>query len=62
MATILHPKAISSAVFSPVCGHKLLTTCGDNRLRVFEGLPWRVGPPTSTMVIFIMSHCYHGCC
>ncbi len=60
VATILHPKAVSSAVFSPTCGHKLLTTCGDNRLRVFEGLPWRVGLPTSTMVIVIMSNCYQS--
>lgn len=33
-----HPKVVNSAYFSPVSGKKLLTTCIDNRVRVWNYL------------------------
>ncbi|KAJ9522787.1 hypothetical protein QJQ45_019813, partial [Haematococcus lacustris] len=36
LSVLHHPRVVNSAVFSPVTGHKLLTTCQDNRLRVWD--------------------------
>lgn len=36
-----HTKVINAAVFSPVTGRKVLTTCQDNRLRVWDN--WALG-------------------
>lgn len=33
-----HPRVVNSAFFSPVTGRKLLTTCQDNRLRVWDNV------------------------
>jgi DNA damage-binding protein 2 len=33
-----HPRALSAAFFSPLTGHSILTTCGDNRLRVWDNI------------------------
>ncbi|XP_040197414.1 WD repeat-containing protein 76 [Rana temporaria] len=38
-----HSKSVSSAYFSPVTGNRVLTTCADDRLRVFDS-----SSPTST--------------
>ena len=38
LASLPHPRVINSAVFSPLTGRKLLTTCQDNRLRVWDNV------------------------
>jgi DNA damage-binding protein 2 len=41
LATLAHPRVVNSACFSPHSGRKLLTTCQDNRLRVWDCLSCR---------------------
>jgi DNA damage-binding protein 2 len=36
LATLAHPRVVNAAYFSPITGRKLLTTCQDNRLRVWD--------------------------
>lgn len=36
VAAFAHPRVINGASFSRVCGRKMLTTCQDNRLRVWD--------------------------
>ena len=36
LVTLLHPRAVTTATFSNITGTRLLTTCIDNRLRVFN--------------------------
>ncbi|GAB4821800.1 hypothetical protein N2152v2_008846 [Parachlorella kessleri] len=36
LASLAHTKVINSAYFSPVSGRKILTTCQDNRIRVWD--------------------------
>lgn len=31
-----HPKVISAATFSPRTGHAVMTTCADNRIRIWD--------------------------
>jgi hypothetical protein len=31
-----HPRVISAASFSPITGNAIMTTCGDNRLRIWD--------------------------
>ena len=38
LAQLKHPKVINAAYFSPITGRKILTTCQDNRLRVWDYL------------------------
>lgn len=38
LATIRHPRVVNACAFSPHSGSKLLTTCIDNRLRVWSDL------------------------
>lgn len=38
LAIMTHSKVINSAYFSPVTGRKVLTTCQDNRIRVWDYL------------------------
>ena len=33
-----HPKVVNSAWFSPVTGQKIMTTCIDNRIRIWDTL------------------------
>jgi WD40 repeat protein len=35
ISVLPHPRVVNAAYFSPT-GHKILTTCQDNRLRVWE--------------------------
>jgi DNA damage-binding protein 2 len=44
LATLAHPRVVNAAVFSPITGRKLLTTCQDNRLRVWDH--WGAGGTT----------------
>jgi DNA damage-binding protein 2 len=36
LATLPHPRVVNAASFSPLTGRRLLTTCQDNRLRVWD--------------------------
>jgi len=45
-----HPKVINAAYFSPVTGRKVLTTCQDNRLRVWDSLLSCGGPASREIV------------
>lgn len=36
-----HPRVINSATFSPLSGRKIMTTCQDNRIRVWD--VWSAG-------------------
>ncbi len=36
LAVLPHSKVVNAAYFSPVTGRKILTTCIDNRLRVWD--------------------------
>ena len=36
LVTLPHGRAVSAAAFSPQTGSRLLTTCGDNRLRIWD--------------------------
>jgi len=36
VVTLLHPRAVNSAVWSPCTGRKLMTTCLDNRIRIWD--------------------------
>ena len=50
LGSLAHPKVVNSAYFSPRTGGKLLTTCIDNRLRVWDS--WAAGSaePSRQMV------------
>ena len=53
LATLPHPRVVSHAAFSPITGRTLVTTCTDNRLRVWDrvGVAGRVdGPPSREIV------------
>lgn len=50
LVQIEHPKVVNSAYFSPVTGKKLLTTCQDNRVRVWNYLLALDGPPDKEIV------------
>lgn len=45
-----HPRVISAAVFSPATGRSILTTCGDNRLRLWDDVGRVDGPPDRELV------------
>ncbi|KAJ7526860.1 hypothetical protein O6H91_16G025800 [Diphasiastrum complanatum] len=36
LACLSHPRVVNSAYFSPVSGNKILSTCQDNRIRVWD--------------------------
>eukprot|EP00249_Psilotum_nudum_P011683 c23318_g1_i1 orf=119-1795(+) len=36
LAELMHPRVVNSAYFSPRTGNKILTTCQDNRIRVYD--------------------------
>ncbi len=38
VVSMSHPKVVNSAWFSPVTGQKIMTTCIDNRIRVWDTL------------------------
>ena len=38
LVRVEHPKVVNSAYFSPVTGKKLMTTCIDNRVRIWNYL------------------------
>lgn len=36
LATLPHPRVVSDIAFSPLTGRRLMTTCPDNRVRVWD--------------------------
>lgn len=50
LAVLAHPKVVNSAYFSPLTGTKILTTCQDNRLRVWDNLLTGHQPPDREIV------------
>jgi DNA damage-binding protein 2 len=38
LAELQHSRVVTSAYFSPVTGTKILTTCQDNRIRVWDNI------------------------
>ena len=50
LVRIEHPKVVNSAYFSPVTGRKLMTTCIDNRLRIWDYLLSVNGEPDRQIV------------
>ncbi|KAK9845886.1 hypothetical protein WJX81_005132 [Elliptochloris bilobata] len=50
LAQLAHSKVVNAAYFSPVTGGKVLTTCIDNRLRVWDRLVGVDGPPDREIV------------
>jgi DNA damage-binding protein 2 len=45
LLTLEHPRVVSRATFSPHTGRRIVTTCSDNRLRVWDDVSLaRVAP------------------
>lgn len=45
-----HSLSISSAYFSPCTGNRVLTTCMDNTIRVYDTSAWSIEPPLLTSI------------
>lgn len=45
-----HPKVVNAAYWSPVSGTKVLSTCQDNRIRVWDYVMATSGPPGREIV------------
>lgn len=52
LGVLEHSKVVNSAYFSPWTGRKVLTTCIDNRLRVWDFLAGRMGCAHSKCLTF----------
>lgn len=50
LAVLSHPRVVNSAYFSPVTGNKILTTCQDNRLRVYDCIFSNLAVPSREIV------------
>ena len=50
LACIKHPRLVNSAYFSPHSGRKLLTTCIDNRVRIWDNIHNVDRPATQEIV------------
>ncbi|GFR47466.1 hypothetical protein Agub_g9193, partial [Astrephomene gubernaculifera] len=51
LAVMQHPRVVNAAYFSPHTGRRILTTCQDNRLRVWDYVPYGCnGPPDREVV------------
>jgi DNA damage-binding protein 2 len=57
LSVLQHPRVVNAAYFSPQ-GHKILTTCQDNRLRVWDYALRAEGPADHEMV---HSHDFNRC-
>ena len=58
MCSLAHPKVVNSAYFSPVSGAKLMSTCIDNRLRVWDSWLGQREAPSREIV---HSHDFNRC-
>ncbi|KAI5064101.1 hypothetical protein GOP47_0020771 [Adiantum capillus-veneris] len=50
LAELPHPRVVNSAFFSPKSGNKILTTCQDNRLRVYDCIFSNLAEPSREIV------------
>lgn len=50
LAAMQHPRVVSHVAFSPLSGRKLVTTCTDNRLRVWDRVTDCDSPPSREIV------------
>lgn len=50
LATLTHPRVVNSAYFSPITGNKILTTCIDNRIRVWDNICSDLSEPSREIV------------
>ncbi|CAM6103070.1 unnamed protein product [Calypogeia fissa] len=50
LAELSHPRVVNSAYFSPVSGSKIMTTCQDNRIRVWDCLFGDLEEPSREIV------------
>lgn len=50
LAELPHPRVVNSAYFSPITGNKILTTCQDNRLRVYDCIFSNLAEPSREIV------------
>ncbi|KAH7283731.1 hypothetical protein KP509_34G021200 [Ceratopteris richardii] len=50
LAELPHPRVVNSAYFSPISGNKILTTCQDNRLRVYDCIFSDLAEPSREIV------------
>ncbi|MCO5570673.1 hypothetical protein L7F22_024400 [Adiantum nelumboides] len=50
LAELPHPRVVNSAFFSPKTGNKILTTCQDNRLRVYDCIFSNLSEPSREIV------------
>ena len=48
--SLAHPRVISAAAFSPRTGHAIMTTCSDNRLRIWDDVSRADGDPSRELV------------
>ena len=50
LAELPHPRVVNSAYFSPITGNKILTTCQDNRLRIYDCIFSNLAEPSREIV------------
>ncbi len=51
VAVMHHPRVVNAAYFSPHSGRRILTTCQDNRVRVWDYAPWGCGGPADREIV-----------
>jgi len=50
LAQLTHPRVVTAAYFSPFSGNKIMTTCLDNRIRVWDNLCADLSEPSREIV------------
>lgn len=50
LAQLSHPRVVTAAYFSPITGNKIMTTCLDNRIRVWDNLCADLSEPSREIV------------
>ncbi|GIM03291.1 hypothetical protein Vretimale_8050, partial [Volvox reticuliferus] len=51
LAVMPHPRVVNAAYFSPHTGNRILTTCQDNRLRVWDYAPYGCNGPADREIV-----------
>lgn len=50
LTELSHPRVVTAAYFSPVTGNKIMTTCQDNRIRVWDNICGNLAKPSREIV------------
>ena len=58
LVALEHPRVISAATFSPLSGSSIMSTCGDNRIRIWDSIGSSEAPPSRELV---HSHDFNRC-